>query len=68
MGGTTKYPEVKVKLSERDGNAFAILGRVRRALENHGISQEEIKQFTDEATSGNYDHLLRTCCGWVDVQ
>jgi hypothetical protein len=63
----TKYPDVKVKLVGEDGNAFAILGRVRAALRHAKVSQEEIEKFTTEATSGDYDNLLATCMKWVDV-
>jgi hypothetical protein len=62
-----KYPNIKVKLTGRDGNAFAIMGRVSAALRKAKVSHEEIKQFTDECTSGDYNHLLQTCMKWVDV-
>jgi hypothetical protein len=26
------------------------------------------RQFQTEATSGDYDHLLRTCMKWVEVE
>ena len=29
----TKYPEIKVKLTGEDGNAFSILGRVTREMQ-----------------------------------
>jgi hypothetical protein len=62
-----KYPHVKVKLVGEDGNAFAILGRVTRAMRKHGISDADVKAFMAEATSGNYDHLLATALRWVSV-
>jgi hypothetical protein len=51
-----------------DGNCFSILGRVERALRRAGVSDEEIKQFQSEATSGDYDKLLQACMAWVDVE
>jgi hypothetical protein len=63
-----KYPKIKVRLTGQDGNAFMVLGLVRRAMKKAGLSQEEIKAFMDEATSGNYDHLLQTAMQWVDVK
>lgn len=63
-----KFPHVTVKLTGTDGNAFAILGRVRRDMKSAGVSEEEISQFSEEATSGDYNNLLRTCMKWVDVQ
>jgi hypothetical protein len=68
MGRSTRYPDVRVQLTGEDGNAFAILGRVRQALRRGGVSKEEIAAFTAEATSGDYDHLLRTVMEWVDAR
>jgi hypothetical protein len=55
-----------VQLTDEDGNAFGILGRVRRAItrSNH---PELADEFLTEATSGDYDHLLRTCMRYVTV-
>ena len=62
-----KYPEIEVSLSDSDGNAFAILGRVRKALRQANVSDAEIETFTSEAKSGDYDHLLQTAMKWVNV-
>lgn len=62
-----KYPDVHVRLSGTDGNAFAILGAVQRHLRGAGVTAPEIKAYMDEATSGDYDHLLQTTMRWVDV-
>ena len=62
-----KYPNIKVKLAGKDGNAFAILGRVRTAMNKANVPPDEMRAFMDEATSGDYDHLLRTCMKWVEV-
>ena len=56
-----------MQLTGEDGNAFAILARVTRAMRRAGISDEERDAFYAEATSGDYDHLLATCMRWVDV-
>lgn len=63
-----KYPDITVELIGQDGNAFAILGAVTRQMRREQISQEEIHAFTEEATSGDYDHLLRTCMRWVNIE
>ena len=60
-----RYPEVEVQLVGEDGNAFSILGRVRMAMKKHGISEDVRDEFMREATSDDYDHLLRTCMAWV---
>jgi hypothetical protein len=59
--------DVTVQLSGSDGNAFAILGAVKKALKQAGATAEEQEQFLTEATSGDYDNLLRTACAWVTV-
>lgn len=64
----TKYPDVTVRLVGEDGNAFAILGRVVRAMRKAEIGSAEIKAFQDEATSGDYDNLLATCMRWVTCE
>ena len=62
-----KYPEVEVQLAGEDGNAFAILGRVSKALRRGGVSREDITTYQAEATAGDYDHLLRTTMRWVSA-
>lgn len=54
-------------LTGTDGNAFAILGKVRRAIlkSNH---PELADQFVTDATSGDYDQLLVTCFRYVTVE
>lgn len=61
------YPTIRVRLSGTDGNAFAIMGRVSAALRKHKIPEERISEFVKECKSGDYEHLLQTCCEWVDV-
>jgi hypothetical protein len=63
-----KYPNISVKLTGNDGNAFSILGSVRKSLKNGGVSSDEIDLFMKEAMSGDYDNLLQTCCKWVKVK
>jgi len=62
-----KY-EIEVPLVGEDGNAYAIMGRVMRALEEAGVSKEEIDQYYAESTSGDYDNLLRVAVDWVQVK
>ena len=62
-----KYPEIEVQLVGEDGNAFAILGRVIKAMRRGGVEQSEIDTFQQEATSGDYDNLLQTVMKWVDA-
>jgi len=62
-----KFPGVHVRLAGEDGNAFAILGRVRAAMKSHDIHESHIKAFTEAATSGDYNHLLRTVMETVSL-
>lgn len=64
---TPKFPDVTVQLTGEDGNAFFILGRMSKALKAGGATEEQVEQFQKEATDGDYDHLLRTCMEWVNV-
>lgn len=57
-----------VKLIGEDGNAFAIMGRVRSALRKAGYSEKELDKYHEEATSGSYDHLLSVTMKWVNVK
>lgn len=61
-----KFPHVRVDLAGQDGNAFNIIGLCNRAAYRAGLSDREVKEFLDEATSGDYDHLLATCMRWFD--
>ena len=62
-----KYPNIKVKLTGQDGNAFMVLALVKRGLTKAKVPAAEIKAFMDEAMSGDYDNLLQTAMKWVDV-
>ena len=62
-----KYPDIEVGLTGTDGNAFAIIGKVSKALRRAGVDAETREEFTEEATSGDYDHVLITAMKWVDV-
>ena len=59
-----KYPDIKVKLLGEDGNAFAIMGAVSKALKNAGVDP---KPYQTEATAGDYGNLLRVTQEWVVV-
>lgn len=60
-------PQFLIKLIGTDGNAFTLLGRVRQALRKGGYDKKFIQEFTDEATSGGYKHLLATIEKYVDT-
>ena len=51
--------KVKLTLVGLDGNAFNLLGHFQRAARDQGWLPEQIKAVLDDATSGDYDNLLR---------
>jgi len=61
-----KY-DIEVSLIGQDGNAFAIMGAVQRALRKAGASRDDINEYLSEAMSGDYNNLLRTTMEWVEV-
>ena len=65
-----KKSEIKPKLnlSNIDGNAFVIMGAASKALKNAGYSDDLIKKYKKEATSGDYDHLIQTTMDYCEVE
>jgi len=58
--------KVRVRLVGEDGNTFAVIGRVRRALRQAGHADLAAK-YTEEAMSGDYNNVLRTTMKYVSV-
>ena len=48
-----------------DGNAFSIIAYTASAMKKVGF-KDQIKQYTEQATSGDYDHLLSLSVEWID--
>jgi hypothetical protein len=67
-----KYPDIVVPMLGEDGNAFAVMGRAKRAIQRSGLDREERKRVLDEymaeAMSGDYDHLLATTMDYFEVE
>jgi len=64
----TPYTNVTVQLVNTDGNAFALLGKVRQALRRAGYDTAFIEEFTAEAMAGNYDELIQSIMRYVEVE
>lgn len=73
----TRWPGCVVTLVGEDGNSMAMVGRVGRALRRYLQHdgrfspyeiKREVKRFTTEALSSDYDHVLQTCMAWVTVE
>ncbi len=56
-----------VELTGKDGNAFFILGQVRRGI-LHSNRPELAEEFMCEATASDYEHLLSVCMRYVDIR
>lgn len=60
--------EPEIDLVGEDGNAFAILGRAKRVARRAGWPDERWDEFYEEATSGDYPHLLMTVEDYFTVR
>jgi len=58
---------VKIKLIGEDGNAFAIMSRVTKALRRNGY-KDLVDEYMKEAMSSDYDNLLRVTMEYVEVE
>ena len=63
-----KYPNITISidLNSPDGNAFAILSTVQKALRNAGATKEELTQYSMDSMSGDYDNLIAAQSLWVN--
>jgi len=61
------YPELVVTLLGEDGNAFSLLGIMGREMRRYGVPQELRDKFFEEATSGDYDHMIQTFMRWAVI-
>lgn len=57
---------MKYTLEGQDGNAIAIISYVGRAMNECGRTVEEKAKYADDATSGDYEHLLSVSQDMLD--
>ncbi len=63
----------KVRLVGIDGNAFSIMGAVKRAMNDYKRVDETynakymFRMYQEEATAGDYDNLLQVTMDYCDV-
>lgn len=62
-----KMGKPTLQIIGKDGNVFNILGLAIREARRAGWSKEKIEQFQKDATSGDYDNVLRLCSEHFDV-
>lgn len=63
-----KHPEITVQLTGQNGNAFMIMGLVAQAMRRAKVPKDEIDQYMNESTSGDYNNVLVTAMRWVNVE
>ncbi len=57
-----------VKLTGQDGNAFSIMGRVKKALMQARADKEYIDKYLKESTVGDNSYLLAVSMEYVNVE
>ena len=57
----------EVELIDQDGNAFSILARCQSAARRAAWDERYLEEFLDEATAGDYNHLLRTVMDYFTI-
>lgn len=57
---------MKYNLVGVDGNAFSIMGYVKKAMKKEGKSQADIDGYLEEATSGDYSKLVSVSSAVID--
>jgi len=62
------YEKPTVTLAGENGSAFAIVGRVSRALTMAGASRGTVQQYQAEAMNGDYAHLLQVTAQYVNME
>lgn len=72
MSQVIEVPEGLIKpsvdLVGEDGNAFAIMGRVQRALRQAGNDDFTVMQYCEQATAGDYNHLLQVTLAFTEEE
>lgn len=62
------YPQVEVELLGANGIFSNVIGLCFDKLREKGLGKEEIwKPFYEEAISGDYQNLLKTCAKWFGM-
>ena len=57
----------EVNLIDQDGNAFSILAKCQSAARRAAWDERYLEEFLDEATAGDYNHLLRTVMDYFTI-
>lgn len=60
----TPARKVNYKMVGQNGNAYNLMGGFAAQARRDGWTEADIKKVTDEAMSGDYDHLLATLASY----
>ena len=63
----TTHDKPFLRLVGQDGNAFSIMGHVKKAARKANWTDERIEAMLEEMRAGDYDALLRTVMKHFDV-
>jgi hypothetical protein len=58
--------KAELQLVGLDGNAWSIMGAVKGAMRSAGYSNQAQSEMVEDATSGDYNHVLQTAMFWTD--
>lgn len=61
-------PLVQLQFDGASGNSLAIVGACQRAARSAGWSSEAVEAWSNEALSGDRDHLVDTVFEYFEVQ
>ena len=59
------FPDREPTLVGVDGNAYCVMGYVSRMLKDADL-KDLVDEYTKDATSSDYNHLLATSCKYLD--
>jgi hypothetical protein len=63
-----KFPDVTVQLSGEDGNVYAVIGRVAKAIRRaHGDAAADA-YWNEARNAGSYDEVLQLTMRTVEVE
>lgn len=62
-----QFPSVVINISGPDGNAFMIIGKIKRVFREAGLSNEEFRKAREDMMSGDYEHLLEVARRYVTI-
>lgn len=68
MATEVTYPDVTVRLTGGDGNAFFVMAKVKKAIAQAHGEEAAVAWRAEALESGSYDALLCFCMDSVNVQ